>query len=34
LPLFSGHYVVFDRTGGAGRSVIKFAASRGPALVA
>jgi hypothetical protein len=30
LPLFAGHYVVFDRTGGAGRSVIKFAARRDP----
>jgi hypothetical protein len=30
LPLFAGRYVVFDRTGGAGRSVIKFAARRAP----
>jgi hypothetical protein len=28
LPLLAGHYVVFDRTGGAGNSVIKFAAPR------
>jgi hypothetical protein len=28
LPLFSGHYVVFDRTGGAGNSVVKFAPLR------
>jgi hypothetical protein len=26
LPLFSGHYVVFDRTGAPGQGVIKFAA--------
>ncbi len=26
LPLLSGHYVVFDRTGGAGNSVVRFAA--------
>jgi hypothetical protein len=26
LPLFAGHYVVFDRTGGPGKGVIKFAA--------
>jgi hypothetical protein len=25
LPIFAGRYVVFDRTGGTGRSVIKFA---------
>jgi hypothetical protein len=25
LPLFAGHYVVFDRTGGPGKNVIKFA---------
>jgi hypothetical protein len=30
LPLFAGRYVVFDRSGGAGRSVIKFAARRAP----
>jgi hypothetical protein len=30
LPLFAGHYVVFDGTGGAGRGVIKFAAQRVP----
>jgi hypothetical protein len=30
LPLFAGRYVVFDRTGGAGRGVIKFAARRAP----
>jgi hypothetical protein len=30
LPLFSGHYVVFDRSGGPGKSVIKFAARREP----
>jgi len=28
LPLFSGHYVVFDRTGGTGNSVVKFAPLR------
>jgi hypothetical protein len=26
LPLFAGHYVVFDRTGGPGQGVVKFAA--------
>ena len=30
LPLLAGHYVVFDRTGGDGRSVIKFATRRDP----
>jgi hypothetical protein len=31
LPLLSGHYVVFDRTGGPGNSVVKFAAQATPA---
>jgi len=31
LPLLSGHYVVFDRTGGPGNSVVKFAAQARPA---
>jgi hypothetical protein len=26
LPLFAGHYMVFDRTGGSGNGVVKFAA--------
>jgi hypothetical protein len=30
LPLFAGRYVVFDRTGGAGNTVIKFAAQPDP----
>lgn len=30
LPLLAGHYVVFDRTGGSGKSVIKFASRRDP----
>jgi hypothetical protein len=30
LPLFAGRYVVFDRSGGAGKSVIKFATWRAP----
>ena len=32
LPLFAGRYVVFERTGGAGKSVIKFATRRDPAV--
>jgi hypothetical protein len=30
LPLLAGHYVVFDRTAGAGKTVIKFAEPREP----
>jgi hypothetical protein len=30
LPLLAGHYVVFDRTGGAGNNAIRFAALRDP----
>jgi hypothetical protein len=30
LPLLAGHYVVFDRTGGPGNNMIKFAAPRDP----
>ena len=33
LPLFAGHFVVFDRTGGSGRGVVGFAARATGALI-
>jgi len=33
LPLFAGHFVVFDRTGGSGRGVVGFAARTGTPLI-